>query len=73
MSFDRRRALIELGDKMVTVSAALPQAWQKAKSQLDNPVALDDFVLKADTAADAIRILAQRTSELAGDVLDGEE
>lgn len=73
MSIDRRRALIELGDKMVTVAAALPQAWQKAKGQLGNAVVLDEFVLRADTAADALRILAQRTSELAGDLLDGEE
>ena len=58
---------------MVSVVAAIPPAWQKTKGQLANPNALDDFVLKAHTAADALMILSQRAQELAGDLLDGED
>lgn len=70
---ERARALIELGDQMVTVCSSVPGAWQKTKDHLREPVAIDRFVLQAHTAADALMILAQRAQEFAGDLLDGED
>jgi len=67
------KTLTRLGDEFVAVAMTCPKAWAHAKTQLHDPVALERFALSCHTSAQALIQLADRTRELAGDLLDGEE
>ena len=70
---DRLRALIELGDQTVRTAAQVEQAWQSVKASARSPVALDRFALQAGAIANALGQLSERATQLAGDLLDGED
>jgi hypothetical protein len=70
---DRRQALTELGDHVLKLSSSMGGAWGQAKSALGDPVALDQFALQAVTVSQALGQLAERSQQLAEELLDGED
>lgn len=68
-----RQTLTKLGDEFIAVTQTAPKAWALTKQQLDDPVVLERFALSCHTAAQALIQLAERTRELAGDILDADD
>lgn len=67
---DASEVLTRLGDEFVAVAMTCPKAWAHTKNNLKDPVALERFALSCHTAAQALIQLADRSRELAGDLLD---
>lgn len=70
---DRIKAFVELGEHCSKIVAGMPRAWQLMEQSARDPVALDKFCLQCGTVAQALGQLAERATELASDLLDGDE